>query len=71
MNWTEKTSEGQTLIEEELQNIRKVETVYEGSTLKTLEFADRRNTKILRITGGTYGDAVRIWVPKTEEKEEK
>ena len=70
MEWTEKTSEGQTLLEEELQNIRKIETSYEGSTLKSVEFADKRNNKILRITGGDYGSSVRIWTPKTDIKEE-
>jgi hypothetical protein len=70
MKWVDKTAEGQTLIEEELNNIRKVETDYEGSALKSIEFADKRGTKILRITGGTYGDAVRLWIPESADKKE-
>ena len=69
MNWTDKTIEGQTLLEEELQNIRKVETEYEGSTLKSIEFADKRGTKILRITPGMYGSSLQLWVPKEDKKE--
>ncbi len=71
MKWIEKTSEGQTLIEEELPNIRKVETDYEGASLKSIEFADKRGTKLFRITGGTYGDSIRLWTPETEEKEKE
>ena len=70
MKWIDKTSEGQTLLEEEIPNIRKVETEYEGSTLKSVEFADKRGTKLLRFTGGDYGSLVRIWVPEEATKEE-
>jgi hypothetical protein len=70
MKWIEKTLEGQTLLEEEISNIRKVETQYEGNSLKTVEFADKRGTKILRFTGGDYGSSVKIWVPEEAAKKE-
>ena len=71
MKWIERTLEGQTLIEEEIPNIRKVETIYEGSILKVVELSDKRGSKILRITGGAYGEAVRLWIPKSDKEEEK
>lgn len=71
MKWIDKTAEGQTLLEEELPNIRKVETEYEGSSLKAVELMDKRGTKILRFTGVDYGNGVRIWTPEEDKKKEE
>ena len=70
MKWIDKTAEGQTLLEEELPNIRRVETDYEGPNLKSITLMDKRGTSILRITGSLYGTGVQIWIPKEDEKKE-
>lgn len=71
MNWIDKTLEGQTLLEEEIINTRKIETEYEGSYLKTVELLDKRGNKLVRITSNQYGGSLQLWIPKTgEEKKE-
>ena len=71
MKWIDKTDEAQTILEEEMLNVRKIETTYEGTTLKAIHLQDKRNNNIVRLVSGEYGSSIKVYIPKSDEEKKE
>ena len=71
MKWIDKTDEAQTILEEEMLNVRKIETTYEGTPLKAIHLQDKRNNNIVRLVSGEYGSSMKVYIPKSDEEKKE